>query len=79
MENCTNVLFISYFFSISTGGASNALVARLVNFTNGNYELEKILERVSFVGRSCKDIQQKYHVREGEPLFFCSSIFDWPF
>ncbi|XP_031443258.1 intelectin-like [Clupea harengus] len=55
------------------GGASNALVSRLVNFTNGNYELEKILERVSFVGRSCKDIQQKYHVREDGLYYLTTS------
>lgn len=48
-----------------TGGDVNA---RLVNATHGNYELEKILGRLRFVARSCKDIQQNYGVREGKSL-----------
>lgn len=33
---------------------------------NNNDVLKKILERIRFVGRSCKDIKQKYDINEGK-------------
>ena len=41
---------------------------------NTNHELQKIQSKFGFVGRSCRDILQKYGVQEGEPLITVLSI-----
>ncbi|XP_062406203.1 intelectin-like [Sardina pilchardus] len=57
--------------------ADEAVGTRLVNITNGNYEPDGVLlsavQRFSLVGRSCKDLQQKYGVREDGLYYLTSS------
>lgn len=36
-----------------------------INDTNSNHEVEKLIERLRLVARSCKEIRDKYHIYEG--------------
>ena len=43
-----------------------------INNTNTNNEVQRLLERIRYVARSCKEIRDKYQMYEGKsgiPLF----------
>jgi len=58
------------FYDLSTVGAMYVIQeteAPCINIsdTNSNHELEKLLDRIKYVARSCKEILDKYQVYEG--------------
>lgn len=42
----------------------------IMDDTNINPEAAKLLSRIKYVGRSCKEIREKYHVYDGT-IFSC--------
>ncbi|KAI2662626.1 Intelectin [Labeo rohita] len=44
-----------------------------ISDTNSNHELEKLLDRVKYVARSCKEIHDKYHVYDDGLYYLISS------
>ncbi|XP_048014262.1 intelectin-like isoform X5 [Megalobrama amblycephala] len=51
-----------------------AMEAPCINDTNFNHELEKLLDRIKYVARSCKEILDKYHVYEGGGWTLVASV-----
>lgn len=45
----------------------------IMDETNVNPEVAKLLGRIKYVARSCKEIQEKYHVNDGTifSIYFC--------
>uniref|UniRef100_A0A672K5Q8 Fibrinogen C-terminal domain-containing protein n=1 Tax=Sinocyclocheilus grahami TaxID=75366 RepID=A0A672K5Q8_SINGR len=44
-----------------------------ISDTNSNHELEKLLDRIKYVARSCKEIRDKYHVYDDGLYYLISS------
>ncbi|ROL49532.1 Intelectin [Anabarilius grahami] len=44
-----------------------------ISDTNTNHELEKLLDRIKYVARSCKEIHDKYHVYDDGLYYLISS------
>ncbi|KAL1277013.1 hypothetical protein QQF64_023686 [Cirrhinus molitorella] len=44
-----------------------------ISDTNTNHELEKLLDRIKYVARSCKEIRDKYHVYDDGLYYLISS------
>lgn len=66
------------FYDLSTAGAMYVIQeteAPCINIsdTKSNHELEKLLDRIKYVARSCKEILDKYQVYEGMFFFFLLS------